>query len=130
MRLTVRVKDETKKVQKAAKKANFQNLSHAAASVRKEMVRKIRTSRDSARPGQPIRTRKGLARKAVRYHIDRAAEVAVIGPRFSVIKDALSAHEHGGRYRDARYPKRRFAAPSLEDAAPRLAHTWAGTIGQ
>ena len=130
MKLTIRTEDKTRDVAKAAEAANYQNLGHAGASIRRTMVKGIRKSERYAKPGKPIHTRAGLARKAIRFAVDREAETAVVGPRASIIGDALSVHEHGGRYRRRRYLKRPFAFPALLESIPRLGPTWSGTIGK
>ena len=52
----------------------------------------------------------------------------VIGPDVESFGTAGKAHEHGGRYRHERYPKRPFMGPALEKIKPRLPKLWAGSV--
>ena len=116
----------------AAKSAEFRNLGHAAASVRKDAVASIEPSDDPSPPGEPPHTRgKGKRRRvlprAIRFAI--ADGTAVIGPRASMIGQAAEPHEHGGTYRGQAFPRRPTMLPALQRAAPRIGSRWAGTIG-
>jgi len=116
----------------AAKTAEFRNLGHAAASIRKDAVASIKTSDEPSPPGEPPHTRgKGKRRRvlprAIRFEITDGA--AVIGPRASIAGQAGEPHEHGGTYRGQAFPRRPTMLPALQRAAPRIGSRWAGTIG-
>ncbi len=128
--LTVKTEDTTKRVADAAQKANFKNLGHAAASLRKDAVASIQRSKGPSQPGQPVHTRKGLARRALLYAMSADKSSAVVGFSSSVIGRAMHAHEFGGEFRGQDYPERPVMTPALERAITRLAGEWKGTIGQ
>lgn len=129
MKLKVTVKDDMAKVAKAAKKGNFTSLTHVAASIRRTAIGFIRRSKRAAPEGQPPTTRKGLIKKAMFFHVDKQAERAVIGPRYSVIGDAVAAQEFGGTYKGGTYPKRPVMGPALQQSLPRLPAKFKGSIG-
>lgn len=126
--LTIKTEDTTKRVRDAADKANFRNFNHAAASIRKDALSTLERSEGASQPGTPPHTRKGLAKRALRYDADKTG--AVIGFAYGVIGTAMSAHELGGEYKGEHYPQRATVGPALDRAAPRLAGEWSGTIGQ
>ena len=116
----------------AAKKAEFRNLGHAAATVRRDAVASIQTGDDPSPPGKPPHTRsRGKRRRAlpraIRFAV--AGDTAVIGPRASMIGRAAEPHEHGGAYRGQTFTRRPAMLPALQRAAPRIGSRWAGTIG-
>lgn len=145
--IKVKVEDNTKAVQKAADKAGFRNLAHAAASLRKDARasiqrapaqqrtraksrggHKVRRARHAAsRPGTPPHTQRGQLPNAIVF--DVAPKSVVIGPRRSVVGESAGAHEFGGEFKGADYPDRPFMGPALERAAPRFAGSFAGSIG-
>jgi hypothetical protein len=102
----VKTKDETKKVLAKAKQGNFKSLGHAGAAIRL-------TAKRSIRKRKKVEKQKGLV---------------VIGPDHSKVGASGSAHEHGGRYKRQRYPKRPFMGPSLEKTQDRLPKLWAGSV--
>jgi hypothetical protein len=112
--------DNTPAVKAASDRATITSLSKVGFEVRKEIVSSIERSGEPSEPNEPIHTRRGLARVAVRYAVDKQAQNVVIGPRFSVVGRSIEPHEHGGPYKGAMYPKRPTAAPALERVAPRL----------
>lgn len=127
--VAVKVEDNTKAVQVAAEKANFENFRHAAASISKDIKSTLEKADGPSQPGTPPHTHRGaFLRRAVRYAANK--DGAVIGPMFSIVGGVGAAHEFGGTYRGEEYPARPFAGPALERAAPRLASNWRGTIGQ
>lgn len=145
--IKVKVEDTTKKVEKAAEKAGFRNLAHAAASLRKDVRgtihrappeqrtraksrkgQKVRRARHAASPaGTPPFTQRGQLPNAIVFDITKNS--AVIGPRRSVVGESASAHEFGGSFKGGEYPERPFMGPGLERAAPRFAGSFAGSIG-
>ena len=124
---------DPKPVLRAAEKATFRNLRHAAASIRKEAAASIVPGDEPSAPGTPPHTgtakgkRRGVLPRAIFFAVD--GDAAVIGPRASVAGTGGAAHEHGGRFRGQTYPRRPFMGPQLVAAAPRIGSQWAGTIG-
>lgn len=128
MKFRAKYTDESQQVLKAAEKANYNNLGHAAASLRRAAMAKIRRGKKKAKPGDPPHTRKGQLRRSIVYSVDRQRESAIIGPRHSVVGTAAAAHEFGGEFRGQRYPQRPFMGPTLEENASRLGRHWAGSV--
>lgn len=120
--------DKMQRVQQKAERAQRRIFSRVAFAIRKTAVDSMEKSPDPAPVGKPVHTRKGLARKAVRYAADK--DGAVIGPRYSIIGDAIAAHEHGEDYRGSRYPERPTMLPALEANVDKYAGEWAGSIGE
>ncbi len=116
----VTVIDNTPAVKAASDRATITSLSKAGFVIRREILASIERSDKPSEPGEPIHTRRGLARKAVAYAVDKQAQTVVIGPRFTVVGRSIEPHEHGGPYKGVNYPKRPTAAPALARVAPRL----------
>lgn len=112
----------------AVDKAKFRNFGHAAASIRKDALSTIEKSESASKPGSPIHTRKGLAKRALQYAADK--DGAVIGFAASIVGQSMSEHELGGTYKGAEYPQRPTVTPAMERGAPRFAGDWAGSVGQ
>lgn len=132
----------------AMRDAKFSSFSHAAAKIRKtaqakikrgpkeerqgakrRQGRRVRRARHQPAPaGQPIRTQSGRARRSIVYAADH--EGAVIGPRYSVMGESMSAHEHGGSYMGADYPQRPTMGPALAENEDRFAEDWQGSFGE
>ena len=121
--------NKTGRVTEAAGKANFRNLGHAAATIRKTAAASIARSDEPAAAGSPPHTRQGLLPRSIRFAQDKAKEEAVIGPEFSKVGEAGAAHEHGGEFRGEEFPEREFMNPALEENLGRFASEWAGSIG-
>ncbi len=122
--------DETAQVEKAVDKASYRNLGHAAASVRKRAKESIKISDEPSRPGRPPHSRRGQLRAALWFAVTReeSATTAVAGPRFSVVGESASPHEHGGRHQGAQYRRRPFMGPALRASIGRFRETWAGSV--
>jgi ApbE superfamily uncharacterized protein (UPF0280 family) len=123
-------KPETKNVEKAADKAIYRSIRHAAFSIRKAIRESIKKSPDPAAPGQPVTTRgrRGNVRNAIFAAVEE--DSAVVGPRYSMVGDVVAAHEFGQtRYGD-RYQARPTAGPALEANLDRFADSFAGSIGE
>lgn len=125
--VTVRIKNDFKRVEKAADKGNFRSLSHASARIRKDMAESIERDPEPSDPGEPPHTRRGQLKRSFRY--DATKEDAVIGAMFSRVGESAAAHEFGGEYKGGDFPPRPFAFPALEKNIPRLAEEWRGSIG-
>lgn len=121
-----------KRLQRAIAKANFRNINHAAATIRKDAVSTVIQAPQgiASRPGSPPFThRRGFYRRAIRFEVNRQKNHALIGPRYSVVGDVGQAHEFGRPRGNQTYPKRPTMRPALERKAPRLGEIWEGTIG-
>jgi phage gpG-like protein len=125
---------------KEVKQAGFRNLNHAAARIRKDAVESIQPGDGPSAPGTPPHThtqrltRKGKTRagqlpRSIVFHVDKAKEEAVIGPRYSMVGEAGAAHEFGGQFRGDNYPERPFMGPALDKNLDNFASDWAGSIG-
>lgn len=125
--LKVKIVDETKNVENAVEKASFTNLGHAGASIRNKAIASIEKSPDPSPAGTPVHTRAGLARKAIRYKVEDPWTL-VVGPLASVVGEAMTAHEFGGRYKGSEYPERPVMGPSLEDSLDRFHQSWRGSV--
>ncbi len=124
-----------------AKKAEFKNMAHAAASIRKEEIASFVPSDLASQPGTPPHTRirivksgknKGKHRlgqiaRAVAFDVTK--DSAVIGPRKSIVGTSASAHEFGGEYKGTTFPERSFALPALTKNTDRFAESFSGSIG-
>ena len=138
---------EPRPVMAAVEKGNFKNLSHAGASMRKDVRGSFPASRRKiyrrvrvkgrrrkrafytpSRPGQPP----GLASKRLQRAIAYSASKhqVVIGSRYKTAGRVGRAHEEGGVYKKNRYPKRQFITPAFKRAMPRFAGRWRGSLGQ
>jgi hypothetical protein len=139
--LQTQIVDRMQAVADAAKKAEFKNLGHAAASIRKTETESIKSVAGPSPPGTPPhthtggvskagKTRRGVLQRSFAYAVDKAAGRAVIGPQASVVGEAGAAHEFGGEFRGTDYPERSFATPALEKNLDRFTSDWQGSIGE
>lgn len=138
------------RIRKRVDAAAYRNFQHAAASIRKTARQSItrgpadkrssakrdrntktritRSRHAASRPGTPVHTQRGRAKAAIWYAADKHG--ARIGPRASVIGDAMEPHEFGGRYKGAEYPERPTMGPALVANLDRFANGWRGSIGE
>lgn len=143
--MTSRSTFDANKVKDAASRANFTNLTHAAAAIRltaRHSIKKAPKARgrdekgrfksagrvQPSMPGTPPHTRKGQIKRAILYSVERKAGRALIGPSYEMMGASASAHEFGGRFRGQRYPRRAFMGPALQENLPRLPRFWAGSV--
>jgi phage gpG-like protein len=122
------VRFDVPRVHRRVRQASAKGLSHAAAAIRLTARRSIRRRKGAADPGQPPHTRQGRLKESILYSVDQRRQEAVIGPAASVVGTAGSAHEHGGRFRGARYPRRPFMSPVLQNNLNRLPKHWRATV--
>ena len=117
-------------VEKAKERSVYKNIRQAAFSIRKSIRESINKSPEPAKPGEPVATRG--KRGNVKNSIFVAAEddMAIIGPRFSFVGDAMEAHEFGKRRGDQKYDARPTSGPGLERNTDRFADSFAGSIGE
>lgn len=126
--MTSRTRDNTKKVLTKAKKGSIKSLGHAGATIRLTARRSIRRRKKASPEGRPPSTRAGQLRGAIMYSVEKHKDLVVIGPEHAKVGRSASAHEHGGRYKRQRYPKRPFMGPALEATKERLPRKWAGSV--
>ena len=136
--------DLSKAVLADSDRAAFKNISHAAASIRKQEIASIQPGEGPSSPGSPPHThpgvvksgkrkgqlRQGFLPRSIAFDVDKARDEAVIGPRASIVGESAAAHEFGGEYKDATYPQRPFALPALQANLDRFAAEWQGSIGE
>lgn len=118
-----------KPVEDAVQKAAYRSFGHAAASIRKDARASIKRRgkrTGPSRPGEPVRTKRSFARRAVLYHADK--EGAVVGFAASKIDQAMEVHEHGGRRGGATFPERPTMQPALKRNLARFHRSWDAAI--
>lgn len=137
--VSVEYQDNTKSVDDAAKKAGFKNISHAASSLRKDVIASIQPGDGPSAPGTPPHTqttgvtkkgkpKRGKLPRSILFDVDKEKDEAVIGPRKSVIGEAGWIHEFGGEFEGVQYPERAYMWPGLERAAPRLGNSFEASL--
>ena len=127
--ISLQFADETKRVEKASEKAAFRNFGHAAARIRKDAIASIEKVEGPSEPGTPVHTHSGAtAKRAIAF--DATKEDAVIGPRESIVGEAMAAHEFGEEFRGQDYPERATMGPALDENLTRFAQDWEGSIGE
>lgn len=119
-RIQMRI-ERLRRAMERARQGSLNSVGYLISTIAKG---KIVRSRDKSQPGQPPTTRRGLLRRAIRYKVADDRMSVVIGPVYSMVGTAGAAHEHGGKYKGERYPKRPFMGPALEEAAPQLGPTY------
>jgi phage gpG-like protein len=138
--VAVKIENRTQAVAQSLQKESVRLVGHAAASLRKRAIESIQPAEGPSEPGQPPHTRPGkVSRKtgkarpgqlqrAIVYAHDKRANVAVIGPRESVVGDVGQAHEFGGEFRGEDYPERPFMTPALEVTEEAFGSSFAGSL--
>lgn len=128
--MSVKVEDNTAAVQKAADRSIYQNIRHAAFSIRKYIRDSIKKSPDPSDPGQPVATRgkRGNVKASIFAAIEQ--DNAIIGPRYSMVGDVMEALEFGGTRGTDRYQARPTSGPGLTANQDRFASSFAGSIGE
>ncbi len=119
-------------VLKAADEANFKNIGHFAASVRKAAASRIvRAPKGKASTrGQSPHTHRGMFfKRAIRFAINKQKQEALVGFQHSIIGEVGALHEFGESRGKVSFPKRPTMEPALEQSAPRMGNHWQGTIG-
>lgn len=127
---TFKIQPTIERVQAAADRAIYTNIRHAAFSIRKYIRESIKKSPTASEPGQPVATRG--KRSGVKNSIFAATEpdMAIIGPRFSFVGDAMHFHEFGKRRGEDSYPARPTSGPGLDANTDRFAGSFRGSIGE
>lgn len=142
LRLETKITNNVHKVLTARDKAQFKNLSHAVAGIRKDAMASIEKDKMPSEPGQPPHTRgkrKRNLRSAMLFdvpnqnqsHLRRHAHLldAIIGPRFSFVGKSGRAHEFGEKFKGTDFEERPFMLPALMKNLTRFADAWEGSIG-
>lgn len=124
-RAEARVKLRLERLRKAVERAAAGSLPPVGYLISQLAKSKVKRSRTAAPPGQPPHTRRGQLRRAIRYQMAADKRSIVIGPAASKLGTAGAAHEHGGRYKGARFPERPLMGPALEEAASMIGPTFA-----
>jgi hypothetical protein len=137
---------DLQKLEAAQDKGALKSFSHAAASIRLTAIASIERSNTPGPAGGPIRSRLNYKRKRKKTSTPRRKHArpglaknraiffkadkhgAVIGFAYSRIKDAMSAHEHGKKYKGTKFPKRPTMQPALERRLARFHREWQGSI--
>jgi len=129
-RTAIKMVDKTHKVLAAKDKAQFRNLSHAVASIRKDVMSTIEKGDEPSPAGTPPHTR-GKRHRNLRSAMlfDVGKEDAIIGPRFSFVGESARAHEFGETYKGMKFDERPFMLPGLLKNLTRFADAWEGSIG-
>ena len=108
-----KAKFDDRKLRRRVKDANFRNLGHAAAVIRKAARRSIHKRKKASTPGQPPHTQTRNLPHAVLYAVTRDREFAVVGPSSHFgrrIHKVAALHEfsgYDGTYRNRRRRIRR-----------------------
>lgn len=126
----VKIKDDMKRVEKAADKGIFRNIFHALASISKDAKASIKSAVGPSAVGSPPHTRRGLIRRAIRYATDVNKKGGAVGVQRSIAGKAGKPHEFGGDYKGTHFEERPFMAPALKRAIPRFAGSFTGSIGE
>jgi phage gpG-like protein len=131
--ITSAITNELQNVATAMDKANFRNLGHAAASLRKRARESMQQSPNASPPGSPPNTRRKQLPNAIVFAADEHS--ALIGPRWSRVGEAAAVHEFGGT-REAKkfvmtqhYPPRPYMGPALEESVSRFHAEWHNSLG-
>ncbi len=129
--LNVKIIDQSQRVKRAADRASFENLGHAAASIRKWAIKSIKRGKGPSVPGQPPHTR-GQRRlpRAIFYSTDRDKLATIIGPIHSRVGIVGEAHEFGKAYMGTRFPQRSFMGPALDENRSRMPSFWLHSVGE
>ncbi len=109
--LGAKAKFDDRKLRGRVKDANFRNLGHAAAVIRKAARRSIHKRKKASTPGRPPHTQTRNLPRAVLYAVTRDREFAVVGPssRFGRrIHKVAALHEFSGFVGNYRNPRRRI----------------------
>ena len=127
----VTVKDETARLKAKAKAANIRSLGKVAAYVRTTARRLIRRQGKKGKPsspGQPPKTKAGKMKDAILFSVNEFKDEAIVGVAKSRFGEAGKAHEHGGKFRGADYPKRPTMGPALEKSTDILPSFWQSSL--
>lgn len=132
--IRVKTTSNPQRVKRAVNTGIFTSLSHAAASISKDMKASFEKTPpgDPSAPGEPPHTHKGaFYRRAVRFHVDKEKQSAIVGLMASVVGEEVGPlHEFGGEREGVQFPARPSAFPALERAIPRFGGEFRGSVGE
>lgn len=128
--LSAKILPSIDRVARAATRAVYANISHAALSIRKTIRESIKKSASPAHPGTPVATRGKRGNVKNAYFADIQPDNAVIGPRYSIVGDVMEAHEFGKSRKANTYPVRPTSGPGLLANTDRFAESFLGSIGE
>jgi hypothetical protein len=111
------------KYRRGAAKADFRNLGHAGAVVRKMVAGLVRLAVGPSPPGSPPHTHRQSLKKGVLYAMD-GKERVVIGPSVDIAGPSGRPHEFGGEFRGRVYQKRPFVKPGLDKVRGQIPAQW------
>ncbi len=129
--INVKIIDQSHRVKRAADKASFENLGHAAASIRKWAIKSIKTRKGPSPWGQPVHTRsRRMLPRSIFYSTDRDKLATIIGPVHSKLKIIGEIHEFGLTYMGTKFPQRSFMGPALDENRSRMPSYWLHSVGE
>ncbi len=119
-----------KALERLADKGVFRSLGNAAAAIRASARALIERSKTPSRPGEPVHTKRGKAKRpdAILYAVGE--DDAVVGFAHHAMGEAMSGHEHGEKYMGTDYPARPTMGPAFEANLVRFADEFQGSIGE
>lgn len=127
---TFKSEPEFQKVEQDSSRSIITNIKHAALAIRKTIRESILKSPEASEPGEPVATRgkRGNVKNSIFAAVEE--DNAIIGPRFSLVGDAMEAHEFGGTRRKTTYEARPTSGPGLTANTDRFAESFRGSIGE
>ena len=128
--IRVKIIDRTSSVKRASDRANFKNMGHAAASLRRRAQRSIKRGKKAGPVGQPPRTRKRRLPSSIFFAAERDGLSAIVGTTYSRVGEVGAAHEHGENYMGQEFPERSFMQPALEEESNRMPSYWLHSVGE
>lgn len=124
----VTFEDHTPEVLERTRQGTRRALARGAFSTRQVAIESIDVSPFAGPAGGPVRTRLGLARRAVAYAVqDREA---IIGFAYSIIGRSMEKHEKGKIVGKRRYPVRPTMQLAVRRSLGQISGAWAGAITQ
>jgi hypothetical protein len=126
--LQLKIVDKTAAMAAASRRAFLLGIQKAAFEIMTTARSLIVDSPVPSDPGQPIHTRAGRARRAIRYAVDREAYTAVIGPQAKTVGSSMEVHEFGGVRFGRKYPARPFMGPALQRSIDKIPAGFAGEV--
>lgn len=110
----------------------FTSIAKAAYVIMAFAKASIKTSPTRSPVGRPPHTRgkggKNL-RHAIRYFVDKARQIAIVGPANSVVGQSGRAHEFGGSYKGEHFDPRPYMEPAMQKNAHRFGESFSGSLG-
>jgi hypothetical protein len=113
--------DESAKVAAAAHRAVVTSLRTTAYAIFQDVTHSITISpkQEPALPGAPPHSRRGQTIRSERYDVDADGEIAVIGPRASIVGEAMHLQEFGGEFAGHRPLLGRDGKPIIDKSTSR-----------